>query len=115
MKVLRNIFITLILLTISNLVFSAGGGSGKVIGVRVDASGFGIVSFSNFLTTPAPCVIPYYNNAMSFNTNTTGGKAMLATILFAQSKNSNIYSAGTGACAIYGASVEDMIMFIETN
>jgi hypothetical protein len=119
MKVLRNILIALSLSAISSLAFSAGGGSGKVVAVRVDATGFGIATFSNLITTPSACAIAYsnhfYKDSMAFNANTAGGRAILAALLFAQGKSSNIYVAGTGACTTYGGAAEDINVFFEIN
>jgi hypothetical protein len=113
MLVLRNAVLGLALVLIGNFVFAAATINGKITQVRVDASGAGIVVFSVLLTSPSACTIPYFANAMAFNTNTTGGKALLANILSARNKNGNVYAGGTGTCAVYNGSVEDLNYLIE--
>jgi hypothetical protein len=115
MKVLRNILIALSLVVVSNAVLAAGYVTGKITTVRVDANGNGIAMFSTVLTTPSACVSTTYNNMMAFNTNTAGGRSMLAAMLFAQGKGNTVSAVGTGACGVYGGSIEDMLLMQESN
>ena len=78
--------------------------------VRVDQSGLGMVVFSSSLGgTPASCVISAYANALAFDSNTAGGKAILALALTAKTTGTPLAVVyGTGACAIYNNNyVED--------
>ena len=80
----------------------------KVVKVRVDASGKGMVFFdSNIGATPASCANSY-THALAFATNTAGGKAILALALSSKATDSVIpVLVGTGACSIYSGYVED--------
>lgn len=115
MKVLRSILIALSLSAISSTAFSGSVGGAKVTSIRVDANGFGIITFSTSLTSPAACMNPYYANALAINANTSGGKALLAAALFARGKNTTVYAWGTGACNLYAATLEDLNTFQELN
>lgn len=115
MKVLRSILIALQLSAISVTAFSGSLGAAKITSIRVDANGFGIITFSTSLTSPAACLNPYYANALAINTNTSGGKAQLATALFARGKNNTVYANGTGACNAYAATLEDLSILQEIN
>jgi hypothetical protein len=53
------------------------------------------------------CVTPAYANALAFDANTAGGKAILATALAAKATGSIIIAYGTGACSIYSSVLED--------
>ena len=89
-------------------VLAASNVNAHVLYVRVDVDGRGVVTFdSTIVGTPPACVISYYNNAFAFDSNTAGGKAILATVLSAKASGSLVSVYGTGACAIYGVSVED--------
>lgn len=115
MKILRNILIALSIFTTSALAFAGNVSGAKVYAIRVDASGLGIVTFNISMTAPAGCINSAYANALAFNTNTAGGKAMLAAIIFARSKNTSVYAYGTGACSLYAGAVEDLSLFYEQN
>ncbi len=71
--------------------------------VRVDSSGYGYVNFVSALTsTPATC-INGYPNALAFDTNTAGGKAIYTIALVAKTTNKRIRAVGTNNCTIYGS------------
>jgi hypothetical protein len=84
-------------------------GSAKVVQVRIDQDGRGMVVFDQTIGgTPATCVNPAYTNALAFNATTGGGKGILAMALTAKTSGSLITAYGTGTCTIYGgAHVED--------
>jgi hypothetical protein len=107
MKVLRNIFAITSLLAISQFAIAGGYIFGKVVQIRVDPNGFGIMTLSAVATGSPTCVIPYYSNSIAFNANTAGGKSQLALIMLSRSKGSNIAVWGAGTCTAYGGSVED--------
>ena len=89
--------------------WSAGSVSGKVIQVRVDKDGRGIVTFDTQVGgAPATCRHSAYTNALSFDANTHGGKAIMALALAAKTSGSSVSAYGMGACSIYGGAwVED--------
>jgi hypothetical protein len=93
----------------STLAFGAGSvSSAQVVGVRVDGNGKGLVMFDRPLGgTPAGCAIAYYANALAFNLNTDGGKAVLALALAAKASGDPVTANGLGTCTAYGHSVED--------
>jgi hypothetical protein len=94
---------------LSALAVGAGSiSSAQVLGVRVDREGKGLVIFDRPVgAAPPSCVIAYYANALAFNANEVGGKAILALALAAKASGDPVTAHGTGACAIYGHSVED--------
>lgn len=73
----------------------------KVIKVRVDKSGKGMIEFDRPLTsTPAAC-INGFQTWLAFDTNTAGGKSIMSIALTAQASGERILARGTGACDIY--------------
>ena len=97
----------LILATLATCIFSnalaIGSVGGKVVAVRVDQTGNGMVMFDQPIGgTPPSCAISAYNNALAFNTNTAGGKAILALALSAKATGSVISAYGLGTCSIFG-------------
>lgn len=79
----------------------------KVVQVRVDSDGKGMVIFDRSLTgTPPTCVIPTYSNALAFS-NTSGGKTVMALALAAKASGGTITAYGLGVCRSYGNYVED--------
>ncbi len=74
--------------------------------VRIDANGAGYVQFTSPLvassgSTVAPCASPDYANTLAFDTNTAGGRAILAIVMQAKATGAKIYARGTGACPTY--------------
>lgn len=96
-------------LLIANHCFAIGAVQGKVIQVRVDQSGLGMVIFDqNVVGAFAACRdSTNYFNALSFNVNNAGGKAILATALAAKASGTTIQAYGDGSCSNYGAYVEN--------
>lgn len=95
---------------ISSQVHAAGQvGGAKVIQVRIDQDGKGMVVFDQQVGgTPATCVHSAYTNALSFNAATGGGKAIMAMALTAKATGVAVTVYGNGTCGIYGgAHVED--------
>jgi|SRR5882724_1728647 len=105
---LRLVLVFLIL-AISNLALANGSVSGKVVAVRVDQNGIGMVTFDQPVTgAPASCRHPAYANALSFDSNTAGGRTIAAAALAAKATGDTVSAYGTGACTIYGGAwVED--------
>ncbi len=99
------IIILLALASLSSTVFSAGSVNDfTVTTVRVDRSGLGIITFEGSLGgTPASCISSSYHNHLSFDTNTTGGKAILSIALSAQATGKKVSARGTGNCEDYGS------------
>jgi hypothetical protein len=72
--------------------------------VRVDKSGLGYVKFTaNLGGTPPTCgTANGYPQALSFNTNDSGGKAILSIALTAKASGKKIFAVGTNLCDHYG-------------
>ena len=107
---MRYLILTVLSLCISSHAAAAGSiASAKVIQVRVDQDGRGMVVFDQPVGgTPATCIHPAYANALSFNASTGGGRAIMAMALTAKSTGATLTVYGTGSCGIYGgAHVED--------
>lgn len=94
---------------ISSQVFAGSIGYSKVIQVRTDQGGLGMVVFDQLISGSPGCInATAYANAFSFNSNTAGGKAIMAMALTAKATGAIIAVYGTGACGNYGgAHVED--------
>lgn len=77
--------------------------------MRIDGSGKGMVFFNAPLggTPPMNCVNSSYANALAFDTNTAGGKAILAVALSAKAMDTDLLVVGSGSCSIYSGFVED--------
>jgi len=100
-----------VVLIITGLIFSANvysvglANEFQVDFVRVDSNGKGYVQFMSPLlpvdgTLPS-CAVNY-PNAMAFDTNTPGGKSILAVVLSAKMSGKNVLVRGVGTCVIYG-------------
>ncbi len=86
----------------------AGSIYGKVIQVRMDSSGFGMVIFDRPVSgSPPTCVIDAYRNALAFNLNTAAGKGIMSLALSAKATETQLTVYGLGTCGIYGYAVED--------
>lgn len=105
---MRKMLFALLAFCVSTPVLSAGNTVGKVISVRVDQTGNAMIFFAQSLEGTRPsCVISPYANALAINTNTAGGKSILAMALAAKAMDSTISVIGLGTCNIFGSSVED--------
>lgn len=83
----------------------------RVTLVRVDSTGIGMVVFDQPASGTSPTCINAvaYKNALSFDTNTAGGKSILAVAIAAKATGSVVFAYGGNKCSIYnGAHVEDM-------
>lgn len=89
--------------------FAAGSVSAHITSVRVDSTGTGIIYFDQPIGgTPPTCVQSGYANALSFDANTAGGRAILAAALASRALGNQIYALGKGTCTIYASTVEDL-------
>lgn len=107
---MKILFVVLLSLFVSTQAYAMGVvGNAKVIQIRIDQDGKGMVVFDQQLSnTPAPCGNSNYSNALAFNLNSGGGKGILAMAMAARADGSRITAYGTGACNVYGgAHVED--------
>jgi hypothetical protein len=109
MKKLLQAIIFFVALGATHAAFSYGVIlSAKVVKVRVDSDGRGMVIFDQVVGgAPPGCVIAYYSTAMAFNATTAGGKAIMAMALTAKATGASIVVDGTGVCGHYTAYVED--------
>ena len=88
--------------------FAAGSITAKVLAIRVDQTGNGMVIFDqNVGGSPPGCVTSTYQKALAFNTNTSAGKAIYAMALSAKAMDSTITANGLGSCSVFGSYVED--------
>jgi hypothetical protein len=99
---------------LSAQVYAGTSIDAKVIQIRLDNDGVGMVFFDKPITGGSPtCINSYYNNALSFNSNTAGGKGILSVALAAKAMSVSVFAYGTGFCKNYGdAHVEDMAYLI---
>ena len=99
------------LLTVAN-ASASGTVAGRVVNVRIDNTGKGIVYFDQNVAGSPSCVMPTYENAMAFDTSTAAGKAIMARALAAKATGDVLKAQGTGTCTIYGnAWAEDVENF----
>lgn len=98
----------IILSVVTASAYSIGkADNAKVVDVRIDSNGFGIVAFDKPITSePATCRNPSYSNHFSFDTNTAGGKAIYSMALAAATAGKSITAYGTGTCSEYVNNVE---------
>jgi hypothetical protein len=106
---MRNTLLALAIACMSPTLMGAGSLSQAiVVAVRVDQTGNGIVFFDRNLTgTPPGCVQSTYQNALAFNSNNAGGKAVLALALSSKAMGAPISVVGLGTCSVFGSAVED--------
>lgn len=105
---MKKILIALVCLLIASPSFSYGlVVNAKVVEVRIDKEGKGMVFFDQLIGgDPATCVHPSYTNALAFDMNTAGGKGILAVALAAKAAGTTMTVYGTKTCTIYSV-VED--------
>ena len=89
-------------------VCAGGVLAGKVITVRVDEDGRGVVTFDTAATgTPPACVSAPYRASLAFNVADPGGKGVLALALSAKALGTPVVAYGSGGCNVYAAVMED--------
>ncbi|KPZ73131.1 hypothetical protein AN944_00279 [Shewanella sp. P1-14-1] len=105
MKILITIFIILLCFFHSNVSFAISDAvDAKVVSVRVDRDGKGIVIFDRDLKGTRPnCVSGGYSRHLSFNSSQDGGKSIMSLALTAQVSGKKIRARGTGSCHDYGS------------
>ncbi|WP_434339158.1 hypothetical protein [Motilimonas cestriensis] len=105
----KPLLLSLTLLVMSTQAQALGSINGKITAVRVDGSGKGMVYFDKPITgQPPSCVHDAYKNALGFNANTEGGKAVLSFALAAKATNVDVEAYGTGQCGIYGGLIVEI-------
>ena len=83
--------------------FGFGQVSAKVLSVRIDQDGRGMVLFDQPVAGEfATCRDSAYANALAFDANTPGGKAIMELALTTKASSFAIYAVGLGTCDIYG-------------
>ncbi len=99
----------LIVAALSAPSFAIGAlNAAKVIEIRIDSNGAGMVVFDqNLGGTPPTCVHAAYTNALAFNLNTPGGRGVLALALSAKATGTTMTVYGLGTCNIYNGNAED--------
>lgn len=97
------LILSIIGICVSCQAVAIGVVTGKVIQVRVDQSGLGMVIFDQSVGGAfATCRNSAYSNALSFNTNNAGGRSILAMALAAKNTGDTIQAYGDGSCDNYG-------------
>ena len=106
---IRTIILLLLCSCLITQALAYGTVNARVTDVRIDQDGKGMVFFDAAIgASPPGCVNAAYANALAFNTNTAGGRSILAVVLTAKANGNLISAIGTGSCALYGSSsVED--------
>ena len=100
---IARIVATALLACLATHAFAFGAVQGRVVDIRVDRSGLGMVIFDQPIGgTPPGCVHAAYSNALAFDTTTPGGKAILAAALAAKAGGDMVTAYGTGECTSYG-------------
>ena len=83
--------------------FGFGQVSARVLAVRVDQDGRGMVIFDQPVTgEPATCRDNAYANALAFDANTPGGRAVMDLAVASRANSMAMYAVGLGTCDIYG-------------
>ncbi|MBB5368383.1 MULTISPECIES: hypothetical protein [unclassified Janthinobacterium] len=99
---------------VASPVHAEGAIIGKVVEVRIDFDGKGLVTFADTIVGTQPaCAIAGYNHSMSFDAATAGGKAMYAMALLAKSSDATVYGMGKGTCVTYGVVEDASILFLK--
>ena len=106
------LFILCSLLSLNAAAYGYISGA-KVVQVRIDQGGQGMITFDKAIgggngTTRPGCVNAAYINMFSFNTNTAAGRAIMAMALAAKATGSPVEAVGLNACTIYSNIVEDI-------
>ena len=100
---MKTIWITIASIFVASTAGANGVANQLLIdNIRVDASGKGVVTFTEPLTDSPPCAIDK-DTKMAFDLNTEGGKGFYAMLLSAQATGKKTYVRGKGACDIYSS------------
>ena len=79
--------------------------------IRVDNSGKAFVKFEEELIQLNDEGLPTcqngYKKSLAFDTNSAGGKSILALLLSAKAMGKPVYAVGTGTCNVYPNVIED--------
>jgi hypothetical protein len=82
--------------------------TGKVLKVRVDSSGYGLIYFDVTADVAgATCRDAGNKRFLAFNTATEGGRGILQVALAAQLSGKQIHAVGTDTCTIFAGEIED--------
>lgn len=100
MNTIKKLALSAALLSAFSPVFAASTVNAKVAGVRVDRDGRGMVIFATAVTGASCGAI--ITNALAFDANQQGGRAIMALALAAQASGATVSATGTGTCGIYG-------------
>lgn len=88
-------------------IANAGSINGvKIIDIRIDSTGKGIIYLSSNISGSPTCST--FPASMSFNTNTDGGRAIYSAAMSAYLANKTVEVIGTNSCSIYAGAVEDL-------
>lgn len=96
----------IILLTLCSQAYSGDVNDALVTMIRIDANGKGMIYFDRPIENrPACAAEPAYYNALAFDANIAGGKAILSWALTAKATGSKVWVHGYSTCEIYGNGV----------
>jgi hypothetical protein len=104
---MRKLMAATIGLFMVHAAFAQGVVTGHVVHVRIDQSGKGFVYFDENVVGYPSCVISTYENAMAFDANTAGGKAIMARALAAKAMSDLMTVYGSSSCTVFGGWAED--------
>ncbi|USH03699.1 hypothetical protein K6Q96_06820 [Grimontia kaedaensis] len=100
---MKKIICTFLLFCVVHPAFAIGTVHGKVVAVRVDGTGQGMVEFDKPIAgTPPSCVHHAFKNKLAFDANTAGGQAVLSLALSAKAMGVEVEAYGLGKCGVYG-------------
>lgn len=76
--------------------------TGKVVKIRIDASGKGMIFFDKPIGGGTPsCAISHYASALAIDASTDAGKAVLSLMTTAKVTESEVIAHGFGRCETY--------------
>ena len=109
---MKNTSLILILLAILSMSMNVNAGTingAKIVNVRVDYSGKGIIKFDKAIVDGASCVTSTFKSHLSFDSTTEGGKIIYASAMAAKLNESKVSASTLGKCKTYnGSYVEDV-------
>lgn len=106
---MKRSMVGILALLIANVAAAEGSfWDARISSIRIDSNGWGMVYFDvNAWGTRPTCMTSEHARAFAFNTNTPGGRAILAVAEAAKALDARMNVFGTGRCDIYSNWIED--------
>jgi hypothetical protein len=107
-------FISAQVLVVHVALAAASDANGRVLTVRVDGNGKGVIYLAGVIPAPTCAGAPTASQGFAFDSNTKGGESIAKAAISAKLSGAIIRIVGTGNCTIY-STAEDISSFYLQN